>query len=671
MPRERADFGDGRQAIAPLIRAVAIEKSIIVRSIAIPLGTQGRRLSSKEPLPQTIGRRVMRQPAENSGLPHKQDRTVRAAGELVRGCDPTYAPVQSRVSLGDRVREGIRYAAIALAVSLSSTGTSAAPPPNAECAQLADPPTCLVERAAHASQKDKGLLQAVVLTGAMSVVEDHASALTHAVKGWVKDVSVASEYPEIQSRTRAIAEQVAAADFAVTPAALALAAASHSHDNPFELTITKKLIARAGNDPAIAPIAVELWRKLAALYDWSGHNHLTRPRGMSNLWREVIARPPADERVLVETAETASAHGYRTEGLALLRIAAARGGLSNEMKAAMALQLAKWHRLPDEAQRLLDSGGATAQDLDISEIRVAVARARLHRGYDAAAAKVVADACQQGPTPLFSIYAFTHWYMWEPELEALEAGKAINELLKLGDAYLARARKPNDNPGNQVRWFALASEAFRRGGDKIRAITAAREGLPFIPNAVARANDGLELTFTDPRAAAVAAFGRGTEPVVALYKAGARDEAIASGYLTGLARYLNAEHAGEAPDPQWVVDDRSPLHINILIGWLISTNDQPNAARLYGGLRCSDIYGTDSFYRERALGIAAAMSGWRQLMKAHFIASAADRDGADQRRTANIGLPPALALAVDWRRGLTLSERVAANDNQPPQSNCR
>jgi hypothetical protein len=538
--------------------------------------------------------------------------------------------------------------------------------------QLADPPTCLVERAAHASQKDKGLLQAVVLTGATSVVETHASALTHAVKGWVKDASVASAYLGIQSRTRAISEQVAAADHAVTSAALALAAASHSHDNPFEHTITKKLIARAGNNPAIAPIAVELWRRLAVLHDWSGDNHLTRPRGMSNLWRQVIARPPSDERVLVELAETASAHDYRAEGLALLRIAMARGGLSNETKATMALQLAKWHRLPDEAQRLLDSGGAKTKDLNISEIRVAVARARLHRGYEAAAAKVVADACQRGPKPS-SIEGYTRWYMWEPELDALEAGKAINELLRLGNAYLAHARKPNDNPENQVRWFALASEAFRRGGDKMRAITAAREGLPFIPHAVARANEGggQALTVTDPRAAAVAAFGRGTEPVVALYKAGARDEAIASGYLTGLARYLNAEHAGEAPDPQWVVDDRSPLHINILIGWLIRANDQPNAARLYRGLRCSDIYGTDSFDRERALGIAAAMSGWRQLMKAHFTAAAADRDGADQRRVANIGMPPALALAVDWRRGLTLSERVAANGNQPLHSNCR
>jgi hypothetical protein len=31
-----------RQAIAPLIRAVFVEKSVIALSIAIPLGTQGR-----------------------------------------------------------------------------------------------------------------------------------------------------------------------------------------------------------------------------------------------------------------------------------------------------------------------------------------------------------------------------------------------------------------------------------------------------------------------------------------------------------------------------------------------------------------------------------------------------------------------------------------------------
>ena len=44
---------------------------------------------------------------------------------------------------------------------------------------------------------------------------------------------------------------------------------------------------------------------------------------------------------------------------------------------------------------------------------------------------------------------------------------------------------------------------------------------------------------------AIAAGGVGTKPVIALYRTGAIDEALGTGYLIGIYRYLNAERAGE------------------------------------------------------------------------------------------------------------------------------
>ena len=508
------------------------------------------------------------------------------------------------------------------------------------------------------------------MAGAMSVIETHAATLVQAVKEQAQGTSAFAAALGIQMPPDAVAEQAAAADRPLALAALALAAAAHSHANPFEHELVKKLSAGASNDPAAAHIAISLWREADTYSQWAGDSALTRPQGMNALWQAVIARPPSSADVLVGTASNVSAYGYRSEGLALLRIAAARNDLTSDNRARMASQFARWHRLPDEAQRQLDSGGANAKGYDIRAIRVGIARARLFKGYDPAAAKIVLDDRIEA----LKGDAFSS-YLGQEELDALEAAKAHNELLTLGDAYLTRARQPNDDPEDQGQWFAIASESYRRGGDKTRAVAAAREGLPLVSRAVtARVTPPNQEArpITDGRTAAVRANGFGTEPVVALYKAGARDEALATGFLTGFNRFRNAKLAGEDPDPQWVVDDRSSFYTEIVTGDLIWSNDARNASWFLQALQCSSLYGSnsqDEFNRE--LGLLSALSGRRGSMKAHLASAAAAVERGAESSTPDTQSYFALALAADWRRALTIAERVGAKDDPPEPPRCR
>jgi hypothetical protein len=532
--------------------------------------------------------------------------------------------------------------------------------PYADCAQAADPPACLVAAAAPSSEPDD-LLDAIILAGASPVIEANASRITQAVRDKGRNAESFGRMMGIQLPPDPAALQAQAADSRVLLAAIALAAASLTHDDPFEETLAKTLSERAKGDPAVAQIAVKLRRDADTYQQWAGNILNTRPRGMPAIWRAVIAQPSADSVLLAALASEAGAYGYRAESLALVRIALARGNLSNELRAQIASQIARWHDMPDEAQRLLDEGGAQAKGWHIPGIRVEIASARLRRGYDAAAAKVVVDACLEGLNK-----AAFYSYAGQEELEALEAGQARSELLKLGEAYLAKARVANDNPEDKGQWFALASEAFRRGGDKTRAVSAAREGLSLIAPAVAERGGSSQ---TDKRAAAVAASGFGTAPVVALYRAGARDDALANGYLTGLDRFDNARIAGEVRDPLWVIGDRSAVYAESVIATLISDNDAAGAVRLYDGLRCASVYepaAADSMHR--SLALLAALSGRRGAMHAHLAkaAEAIDRGHDDAEQPTEARAYAALAAAADWRRSLTIAERVGAKDDALP-----
>jgi len=522
----------------------------------------------------------------------------------------------------------------------------------------------MVGLAARDEDSDTHLLENVIMAGATGVIERLADRLVQGVKAQAGPnrfaEAIGIQLPDDPAKTEALS-----VDRKAALAAVALAAAAHGYDDPFNEPLAKKLIAAAGGDPSIAVLAVILWSDADTYSDWDGDNPNTRPRGLKAVWRAVIEQPPSGTEVLASVANSASADGYTAEGLALLRLAQARTDLRADTRANLASQFARWHRLPDEAQRSMDGGGNKADGYDIDGINVSIARARLYRGYDAKAAAIVVADSLKGLTQ----EAF-YSYLGQENLLALEAAKATRELLSLAEAYLVRARRPNDDAKDKGEWFALASESFRSAGDKAKAVAAAREGVPLVAAAVTSRNMGQAIT--DKRQAAVSANGFGTAPVVALYRAGARDEAVATGFLIGYDRYMNADVAGEERDPRWILEDKSTFYADILERDLIASDDVKGAQIYYDGLRCSAIFGANEQEDlHSVLGTVAALMGRRNSIAAHFALVAASLDREGEGHSADSRAYFALNRAADWRRALIIAERKAAAPDVPINAPCR
>lgn len=393
--------------------------------------------------------------------------------------------------------------------------------------------------------------------------------------------------------------------------------------------------------------------------EWSGDQKLTRPRGLPTILKAVIATPPDDGAILVDLANDIGWAGYDEEGLVLLRIAMGRLDLSADTRMLIASLLARRYRLADEAKRMFDTASAST-GYDHRGVLVEIAEAKLYHGYDAASAKLLVEACLER----LNQEAF-HSYLTQDEIRALEVAGAKQELMQLGDAYLAQAGQPADDAEGRGNWYALASETYRGAGEIEKAVSAAREGLAFVePAIVARITFGEEKPkpITDKRAAAVQA-GYGDAPVIALYRAGARDEALATGFLTGYDRYFHADIAGEARDPVWILEDKSSFYDGILMHFLISAADGASGERAYCYRRAHDIFGknfVDDANRE--LGLLAALSGHRRTMESHFAASAHAIDTGRNGATVATRAWAAFQLAADWRRGRSIVNRVSPAD---------
>ncbi len=78
--------------------------------------------------------------------------------------------------------------------------------------------------------------------------------------------------------------------------------------------------------------------------------------------------------------------------------------------------------------------------------------------------------------------------------------------------------------------------------------------------------------------------GVGTDAVIALYRAGAIDEALKTHYLTSKDRYLNAERAGEKKDPLWMLEVHWPEYFDLMASEAARSNDHEFQQRTYDGL---------------------------------------------------------------------------------------
>ena len=521
-----------------------------------------------------------------------------------------------------------------------------------QCTKTSDAPGCLVRVAMSRGGWDANqALEAAVATGSVELIAASPSLAVQGISDHRYDarrflLTLGSDNSPTLFRRSTLAKLAS-----TKVAAAALAAAAARTPQPFDDSTVRELMRMAGEDAAVEKLAADIWYNME-LSKWP-RSAQTLPVGMDKVWDAIIAAPPRNSDVLAELGVKAAGSGYRDKGLALFRLVAERPQATANAKAQAASNLARLYDLVDEAQRFLDSGGNRASGYDVAGIRVEIAEARLKHGYDAAAAATVVTQEKAG------LRGEAHYLeVGEREsLVALEAAGAKAELLALARDFLARARQWEPDPENRGEWYALASDAFLKAGKRDEAVTAAREGLPYVADAVSAWTAGVtglarEASIDQARADAVAAIYC-TAPIVALYRAGEREEALRSGYLTGLWRYKSAAAAGERPDPRWILGDREWKEVELMYLVLL------DAERAWPPLFYDELVRRQEWFVEdgsdggwhRQLALFAALARNRAEMLDHLSAAAdaLDRPGQDD------AVYWALELARDWRQAELIS----------------
>ena len=275
------------------------------------------------------------------------------------------------------------------------------------------------------------------------------------------------------------------------------------------------------------------------------------------LWDIAMREPVGDIELRWTLVEAASSSDRRDVVRRLVTEAPVDGPWSDDARATFA-SIAAWHA--DDwrvAEAFLVSGGDRAEDYSNSGIRIGIDQARLRGGYDReAAARVLAD--------ILSAAEHLPWPEGGPE--ALKAGGATVELRALGAALVSRGRVPDRSPEDRTDDFGLASWAYEAAGDRDMALSAAREGAALTPLAVSEIISlHSNLGSVSPAEAAEMANGFGTWPVQRLYELGARDEALAVGFLAGRDRYLAELGAGLTPDPSWLAKPRIDYQLKLVV----------------------------------------------------------------------------------------------------------
>jgi hypothetical protein len=349
-----------------------------------------------------------------------------------------------------------------------------------------------------------------------------------------------------------------------------------------------------------------------------------RPRGAAKFFRGVIAAPGDEPSVIAELA-----------------MAANRLGLLEEARALAAIVVAHPRATPDERSQATfaaDSHDATPRDVSGAKRRID-------------------DFCMSGLE--------FRYRMCRADVGTLAAMGGQSELRPLAETFLRHGRDRTAALRARTAAFGLASEAYRLTGNVKAALAAAREGLPLVEKVLF---EGWKLDGPPERRiklmAAAQAFEGATAPVIALYRAGARDEALATDFLTAYERFKNAAVAGEVPDPKWIADQGDLREVEALIDDLVATPDAATARQFHDALRCAATFsledGSGAFF-DMARAAAAALGGRSTSMNAHLVSAAAVLDQFGGGYTVLI----AHRLAMSWRRSLTIAERVAAVPDQP------
>jgi hypothetical protein len=538
------------------------------------------------------------------------------------------------------------YVALALVALLGTSSTNAkASPQYSRCASDPDPPVCLVDMvAARTPGADEvvdaeNVMAAAVVAGSVELVLRHRKRIIEGARAklWSADRFMAALGLKIREGDAREAETHSTRTFL---AALVLLTASIRSDDPYKHPIVRSLMAEAGSAPAVNALALTLWYEIIIGGDLGGR---IQPRGLPRVWDEVLKSPYASTAT-GRLGSFAWYMGFPNASLQLLKVTMADPQASNDAKASASSALARYFHLDGPIQQHYDAGGFDPKHWHLPGIRLEIAVARLARGYDASAVRVIEDHAKRA----IEREAF---HLDRELLAALEKGGARDVLIGLADLYLQHARSSQANAFDRSNWYEHASDCYRRAGRIEQALSAAREGMRIVSVAMsAWAGIPVPAGEAETRRARVQASGRGTGPARALYRAGAREEAIASGYLWSHDRYELATETGEPVDPKWAVDEHSTWSLKLFTFHLLYTRDVKIARRLddlLGG--CEYVANPHEDYE--LYGVIAALAGREDKMKFCFARSAHFVERPRTPEDRNGSAYSALELAIAWRLG--------------------
>lgn len=438
---------------------------------------------------------------------------------------------------------------VALVLSLFASTNCSAKIKFGTCATSTDAPRCLIEKAHqynHTNAKDD--YSSIIMLGATDWIQADNKNLLSNLKESLDSSSNFAASLGIELSDEASTTQIKQANESTLLAALALAAEVQNNIDPYNEPTVKKNLGRSNNEFVVSLIALQLWNEIDTYRLWRSAE--THPKGILTVLRKVetskqLAAPHLSDLIwnwseidmdnLITTTQIRLDNSLTFE--------------KNEDKTELASRLARRFNDAEAATRLMKAGGELSKTYDIKGVNVEIAMATLNSHYSARAAKFLVSYAL---SPEILDYA-TYKNRFENIPEALEKGNALSELKDLAKGYLLAAENKQLRPEQSGNLYALASECYLRAKDKDAAIAAAYKGLAFVKEAVyLRAKGIIKKTIT-PENLARAAEGRGTDPVVALYRAGAIQAALNTGYLTGENRYKYALEAGEQPNPEWLI----------------------------------------------------------------------------------------------------------------------
>jgi hypothetical protein len=513
----------------------------------------------------------------------------------------------------------------------------------ANCVKATDPSGCIARRAmASPGLRAWSTLEAALRHGLVDLVPAKADMLFRALYFKVGDpeTKVDSAYAPILN-----AEPYGAMRTSARPpmlAAMALAAAARHETNPFANAIYRELAHQAQDDPRIPVLAMALWLEFDGRYA-APPDRRASYAGLPAIWGRAVARRAEDAELLANIAGTESfVENFRPQAKAFFAWYAQRKDLTPDQRVTTASRLARLLDMPEQAASLLEGLAVDVPGWELPGARSAIALARLAKRYDAESAR-----------QLMYIF-FTRFDIAEITLEelessgmggALEHSGARKELLELAAEYVRQAERGGGHR-ESAQLYAGASDLYLRAGDLKRAREIARRGLALMPASVAYAASGFTGRHVKmaPREMALAAHDWGTAPVIALYRTGAIEEALDTGYLTGYSRFRHARRAGERPDPQWVLDDKDAISIAFMADDVARGGDRDIQQRAYEGLviSCGKPLTECSLETLQQIAEVAAGRGDESGMKEALAAAARQLDAAPDDEF------PALYVAGTW-----------------------